>query len=145
MAHVDQPLRGSDDFVCSRASRHVSDHAPGPSLAGLLAVSLSKHDGHLAAVSQSLDVGRVCGVHLRHRLGNVLVRRSHSRLRNLARSFTPQAISSSVWTIGDVRARLRTTLASLRDGLLLLAGLATPLVLSEHTIVSFDFAVGVIP
>src|SRR5258708_32599239 len=28
---------------------------------------------------------------------------------------------------------------------LLLAGLATPLVLSVHTIVSFDFAVGIIP
>jgi len=28
---------------------------------------------------------------------------------------------------------------------LLLAGLATPLVLSVHTVVSFDFAVGIVP
>ena len=37
-------------------------------------------------------------------------------------------------------------LASLRDWpTLLLAGLATPLVVSVHTVVSFDFAVGIIP
>jgi molybdopterin-containing oxidoreductase family membrane subunit len=28
---------------------------------------------------------------------------------------------------------------------LLLAGLATPLVLSVHTVVSFDFAIGIVP
>src|SRR5690606_41872157 len=32
-----------------------------------------------------------------------------------------------------------------QDAYLLLAGLATPLVVSVHTIVSFDFAVGIVP
>ena len=47
---------------------------------------------------------------------------------------------------GHGLARFGAPLASLRDGMyLLLAGLATPLVLSVHTVVSFDFAVGIVP
>ena len=42
-------------------------------------------------------------------------------------------------------ARLRATLATLSDGLPLLGGLATPLVVSVHTVVSFDFAVAILP
>ena len=42
-------------------------------------------------------------------------------------------------------ARFGAPLDALRDGSLLLAGLATPLVLSVHTVISFDFAVAVLP
>ena len=43
-------------------------------------------------------------------------------------------------------ARLGPPLASLRDGLLCCwPDLATPLVLSVHTVVSFDFAIGIVP
>ena len=45
----------------------------------------------------------------------------------------------------DRLARLGAALGQLRDRYLLLAGLATPLVLSVHTVVSFDFAVGIVP
>src|SRR5260370_28783705 len=38
-----------------------------------------------------------------------------------------------------------TTLFRSETAYLLLAGLATPLVLSVHTIVSYDFAVGIVP
>ena len=48
------------------------------------------------------------------------------------------------------RPRLRVargfaTLAVAPDGLLLLAGIATPLVLSVHTVVSFDFTIAILP
>src|SRR5437764_13745805 len=59
VANVDQSLCRSHDLVCSRAGRHVSAHAPRTAMAGLLAVSLSEHDGHLASISQSFDVGRL--------------------------------------------------------------------------------------
>ena len=42
-------------------------------------------------------------------------------------------------------AWLGPPLAPLRDRYLLLAGLATPLVLSVHTVVSYDFAVAIVP
>jgi Ni/Fe-hydrogenase subunit HybB-like protein len=49
---------------------------------------------------------------------------------------------------GAVRARLARLappLAELRAAYLILAGLATPLVLSVHSVVSFDFAVSQLP
>jgi molybdopterin-containing oxidoreductase family membrane subunit len=45
----------------------------------------------------------------------------------------------------DGLARIGASLAPLRDGVLLLAGLATPLVVSVHTVVSFDFAIAIVP
>ena len=42
-------------------------------------------------------------------------------------------------------ARFGAPLEALRGAYLLLAGLATPLVLSVHTVVSFDFAVAIVP
>ena len=64
-------------------------------MAGLLAVSLSQHNGHLAAILQPADVGRVCGFHLCYCFRNVLVCRSFltsphcaiERASRIARSF----------------------------------------------------------
>src|SRR5438445_478867 len=49
------------------------------------------------------------------------------------------AIVNFVWWIGIGHA------GTLISAILLLAGLATPLVLSVHTVVSFDFAIGIVP
>ena len=60
------------------------------------------------------------------------------------RAQTRSAASStacSPWAGADRRATGTAT----RRAYLLLAGLATPLVVSVHTVVSFDFAVGIIP
>ncbi len=46
---------------------NLSTHSRGPSLAGLLAVSLSQHHELLAAVPQSAGVGRFCGFDLLRR------------------------------------------------------------------------------
>jgi hypothetical protein len=62
-------------FAVAQAGMYPILHLGRP-VAGLLAVSLSKHDGNLAAVSQPVDVGRVCGFDLRDRVGDVLVCRS---------------------------------------------------------------------
>ena len=53
--------------------------APGPALAVLLALAVPEHDGALAAVAQPAGLGRVRGLHLRHRLAAVLVRRPDPR------------------------------------------------------------------
>ena len=45
----------------------------------------------------------------------------------------------------DRMARIGAPLASLRDGVSAAGRLATPLVLSVHTVVSFDFAIGIVP
>ena len=87
VAHVDQPLRRSDDDL----RRHVRGDLPGlphrPSVArGLLAVPVSQHDGPVAAVPQPAHLGRVRRLDLRHGLGRVLVRRPHPRPGDDARS-----------------------------------------------------------
>src|SRR6185503_13781853 len=117
LAHVHQPLRRSNDALRRRTSRHVPDLPPRAPVADVLAVSISKHDGNLAAVSQPSDVGRLCGFDLRHRLRDVLVCRTDSRLRYAARSRPQQTVSNALRDARDGVAWLRASLASLRDGL----------------------------
>ena len=50
-----------------------------------------------------------------------------------------------LWHAGYGMARFRKALVSVRDRLPASGGLSTPLVISVHTIVSFDFATGIIP
>ena len=79
-------------------------------------------------------------------LAAVLVRRPGSRPRDAARSRQEPAHQAAVYGMlalgwrGSARHWQRYEAAYL-----LLAGLSTPLVLSVHTVVSFDFAVGIIP
>lgn len=57
----------------------VSGVPHGPSVARLLVVPVSEHDGHLAAIPQSFDVGRLRGLDLCDGFAAVLVRRAYSR------------------------------------------------------------------
>ena len=57
LAQLHQPFRRSHDAVRGGLRRHVPAAAPGPSLAVLLAVSLSQHHGRAAAISAA----RWCG------------------------------------------------------------------------------------
>src|SRR6185503_2054701 len=117
LAHVDQPFCRSNDALRRRTSGHVPDFPPRAPVADVLAVSLSKHDGNLAAVSQPFDVGRLRGFDLRHGLRDVLVCRSDSRLRYAARSRSQQTVSDSLRHARNGLARICSSLASLRDGL----------------------------
>ncbi len=86
-------------FAVAQAGMYP-DLSPRPTVADVLAVSVSKHDGNLAAVSQPFDVGRVRGFDLRHRFGDVLVCRFDSRLRDAARSRAQQTVpdaSTECW------------------------------------------------
>ena len=118
----------------------------GPTVAGILAVPLSQLDGCVAAVPVAAAVGRVCGFDVRNDLGGVLVHRDDSGFRHVPRSFAIAVSAQYCYGIvslgwrGSVRHWMRYETASL-----LLAGLATPLVLSVHTVISFDFAVAVLP
>ena len=85
LAKRDQPLRRSDDAV----RRHVRRHVPGPayrsSMAGLLVIPVSEHDGHVATVSEPSDLGRFRRLHLLHDFRRVLVCRADSRSGDAAR------------------------------------------------------------
>ena len=148
VADVDQPLCRGDD-ACSRSP------APGcfPLLHlgrpwfALLAVSVSQHDGALAAVPQPAGVGRVRGFDLLHGVAAVLVHRADlpdlATLRDRAQPTVAHKIVYGILAMGwrgSARHWHRYETAYL-----LLAGLATPLVVSVHTVVSFDFAVAIVP
>ncbi len=112
----------------------------------VLAGSLSQLAGDVAELPQSAAVGRVRGQHVRHGIGVVLVPGHDSRSGHAARpghdhgsASCSYGVASLGWT-GSARAWHRYELAYL-----LLAALATPLVLSVHSVVSFDFAVSQVP
>ena len=146
LAHLHQPILRSHDAVRRGASRHVPDPAHGPSLAGLLAASLPQFDVAVAAAAQPAGVGRVRGLHLPDRFADFLVHRPDSRSghacaiapRNNGRRSLSEC-SRMGWR-GSAKHWARYQMAYL-----LLGGLATPLVVSVHTVVSFDFAISLLP
>ena len=117
--------------------------AHGPAVVLLLAVPVPQHDGAVAAVPQPAGLGRVRGLHLRHRVAAVLVRRPDPRPGHPARPRAqPAGAGSSTASWRWAGAARRMHWQRYEMAYLLLAGLATPLVVSVHTVVSFDFAVG---
>src|SRR5262249_9187292 len=73
VADLDQSLRRSDDVVRGCMCGPLSVVAHRAAVAGLLAVSLPEHDGCVAPVQESADLGRVRGFDLRHSFSLVLV------------------------------------------------------------------------
>ena len=100
---------------------------------------------HLAELPQPAALGRLRGLDLFHGLGALLVHRPGSRsgtLRDRATSKIKKflyGIFALGWR-GSNRHWRHYEMAYL-----LLAGLSTPLVLSVHSVVSFDFATSIIP
>ena len=120
--------------------------APGPAVVLLLAVPVPQHDGHLAAVPQPARLGRVRGHDLLHRVAAVLVRRPDPRPGDAARPLARAGLGRIVY--GVLAMGWRGSACHwhrYETAYLLLAGLATPLVVSVHTVVSFDFAVAIVP
>ena len=101
---------------------------------------------HLAELPLAAALGRVRGLDLLHGLGALLVHGPHSRPRHacaIARSRARAAISTaSSPSAGAVRT---ATGATTRWRTCILAGISTPLVLSVHSVVSFDFATSIMP
>ena len=144
---VDQPLRRGDDAVRGHVRGALPAAPHRPSLVRATGCSRTPATtGHLAAVQEPADVGRVRGLHLLHHLAAVLVPgpdpRPGGAARLVARARCSGSSTASSRSAGAARAGTGTTT---RSAYLLLAGLSTPLVLSVHTIVSFDFAVVAAP
>ena len=98
--------------------------------------------GALAAVPQPADLGRVRGLDLRDRVAPVLVHRADPRPRDAARPREPQARRKSSTACSRwAGAARRGTGSATRRPTCCWPGLSTPLVLSVHSVVSFDFAV----
>ena len=100
VAHVDQPLRRSDDAVRGRVRRHLPAVPHRPAVARYWLFPYPEHDGRLAAVPEPADLGRVRGLDLRDGLAAVLVRRPDSRPGDAARSVAvakPAASSTGCW------------------------------------------------
>ena len=92
-----------------------------------------------------LLVGRLRGEHLRHGFGPLLVSGDDPGPGDAPRSGDHAAAAGSVWIFAlGWRGSARQWHVYER-AYLLLAALATPLVLSVHSVVSFDFAVSVVP
>src|SRR5271157_6621692 len=145
VAHLDQSLRGGHDSFRRGLRRHLPADPYWPPLDGLLHVPLSQHHGRLAAVPQPADLGRLRGFHLRHGFADVLVRRLAAGPGHAAGSRQEPLPATDLRRAGDGLAWFGPPLASLPVGVFTPSGLATPLVLSVHTVVSFDFAVAIVP
>src|SRR6266404_1011055 len=78
VANVDQSLRGSDDVVRRSMRGPVSTSPYRPAVACALAISGPEHDGSVATVPQSVDLGRLRGFNLCNGVGALLVRRIDS-------------------------------------------------------------------
>jgi hypothetical protein len=100
----------------------------------------------VAELPQPAAVGRVRGLDLRHGLAALLVHRHDPRPRDPARPRPDQDPRASFYGLfASAGAAATRHWHHYEKAYLLLAGLATPLVLSVHSVVSFDFAVSIIP
>ena len=146
MAHLDQPLGGGDDHLRGHVRDDVPGDPRGTRLGRLLDVPDPEPDGHVAQLQEPASLGRLRGQHLRNRLGPVLVRRPDPGPGDDSRSGeNPHpAGSSTASSPSDGGARCGSGITT-RPPTSILAALATPLVLSVHSIVSMDFAVSAPP
>ena len=95
---------------------------------------------------QPAAVGRLRGQHLRHGLAALLVRRPDPRPGDAPRprqDHGPRRSSTALFALGWRGSNRHWQ--HYERAYLLLAALATPLVLSVHSVVSFDFAVSQLP
>ncbi len=76
VAHFHQPLCGSDDAFRGSLRGNFPVDPHGPPVDGVLHVSVPQHHGDLAAISQPADLGRFCGIDVRHGFAAVLVCRA---------------------------------------------------------------------
>ncbi len=127
-------------------------HLPGdprrPHLGHLLGVPDPEPDVDVAALQEPAALGRVRGLDLLHGLAAVLVRRPGARPRDVPRPRLPQGSQGRLAVYGFFCMGWHggnRHWVNYEKAYLILAGLSTPLVLSVHSIVSFDFAVSNLP
>src|SRR5262249_55843074 len=116
-AHLDQPLRRSDDALRRGLRGNVPAAAPGQAVAVLLAVSLPEHHERAAAIPQPAGVGRLRGFDLLHGFIAILVRRTDSRPGDAARPDALARRSGHLRDAGDGLAWFGAALEAVRGRL----------------------------
>ncbi len=114
LAHVDQPLRGSDDDLRRDLRRHLPGRAHRSAVAAVLHDADPEPDGDVAAVPEPAGVGHLRGQHLRDDLDPVLVHGHDPGLRDLPRSLDDHdpALSSTASSPWAGAARLASGTAT---------------------------------
>ena len=112
LAQLDQPFRRGDDDFRGGLRRPVPADPRRTSVAGILAVPVSKHDELLAAVPLAAAVGRVRGFNVRDHLGGVLVHRNDSRPGDAARPVAVEVRAVLLWAAGGGLARFGAALGA---------------------------------
>jgi hypothetical protein len=135
-------FRRSDDAVRGGLRGHVSAAAHGPAVAVLLADAVSESDVAVAAVPQPAGLGRFRGIYVRDCLLTLLVCWTCAGPGDTARQGDEQGFQGHLWGVFAGLEKSAVHWSRYETASLLLAGLATPLVVSVHTVVSFDFSVG---
>ena len=73
VAYIDQPLRRGNDSFCRSLRRYLPLIHTGRPWMAYYHVPVSKYDGNLAAIPEPADLGRLCGIDVRHGFLVVLV------------------------------------------------------------------------
>ena len=110
----------------------------------MVVISITQFECNLASISESTGMGCVCGFHIRYCLNTFWYMGMIPDLaviRDRARKHGGNTSMEFCRWVGKANNHWR----NFEMAYLLLAGLSTPLVLSVHTIVSFDFAVANLP
>jgi molybdopterin-containing oxidoreductase family membrane subunit len=142
--HVDQPRGGSDDAVRGYLRRDLPGVHVGRVWMAWFMAPVPNNFGIWPNFRSPLLVGRVRGVDLLLGLGALLVHRLIPDLATL-RDRATSKIKKLLYGIFAVGWRgSNRNWRHYEMAYLLLAGLSTPLVLSVHSVVSFDFATSVI-
>ena len=138
----DQPLRRGDDDLRRHVRADLPRHPRRPRLGRLLDVRRSRTRWACGRTSGARCCGTSSRSDLRHGLAAVLVRRPDPRPGHHARPRQDRRAGSGSTAFFALGWRGSTRhWQHYERAYLILAGLATPLVLSVHSIVSMDFAV----
>ena len=133
-------------FAVACAGFYPLFHTGRPWLAVYWLLPVPEHDGPVAEVPQPADLGRVRGLAPTRTVSALFwyvgLIPDLATLRDRAKS-KPWKVVYGMLAMGW-RGSARHW-HNYETAYLLLAGLATPLVISVHTVVSFDFAVGIVP
>ena len=140
-----QPRRRGDDGDRRHVRGHVPADPPRPRVVLLLAPAVSEPASAVDELQVAAGVGRVRGEHVPDHQRRVLLRGADPGLRHRqALHEGVQAVASTARSRWDGWGRKRQW-RNYNMLYALLAGFATPLVLSVHSVVSWDFAMGLVP
>ena len=147
VAYLDQPVRRGDDPVCRLLRRTLPTDPYRTSLVRLLDVPLPQHSGDVAAVPQPVCCGTCFAVSTYATVSALFwfvglipdLATLRDRAENPGRQSSFSARLPLGWR-GSARHWQRYETVYL-----ILAGLSTPLVLSVHSVISFDFSIGIVP